>query len=152
MVCYVKLSVFEEVVSKIQLLEYLSLAVFFRFHHLYDTVLQKGLKVITWWQLCIVEAAHSFIPKKTRGWGSRGCGCLWVQQSNSVQRPAVPEAGLSPGLDPWLSNICIGTLGFFKQAFSINKKPVTDTGPSRFTCLWTLHVVLSQMSCATFIS
>lgn len=38
---------YEEVVSKIQLLEYLSLSVFFWFHHLYDTVLQKGLKVIT---------------------------------------------------------------------------------------------------------
>lgn len=105
MVCYVKLSVYEEVVSKIQLLEYLSLSVFFWFHHLYDTVLQKGLKVITWWQLCIVEAAHSFTPKKTRGWGSRGCACLWVQRSNSVQRPAVPEAGSEPRLDPWLSNI-----------------------------------------------
>lgn len=34
----------------------------------------------------------------------------------------------------------------------MHKKPVTDTGPPRFTWPWTLHVVLSQVSCATCIS
>lgn len=155
MLCYVKLFIYEEVLSKIQLLEYLSLSIFFLFHHFYDTVLiQKGLKVLTWWHLCIVEAAHNLTPRKTWGQGSRGYGCLWVQQSSSIQRPADPEAGSEPRvrlLAPWCP-----AWGHWassnRYSALMHKKPVNDTGPSRFTCHWTLHVVLSQMSWATCIS
>lgn len=123
MVCYVKLFIYEEVVSKMQLVEYSSLSIFFLFHHLYDTVLllQKGLKVIiTWWHLCIVEAAQ-FHTKKDSKLGKQR---VWmpVRPAKQLNSKACSPWGRiwAQGYTPGSLISCTGTLGFFKQAFSIN--------------------------------
>lgn len=96
MVCYVKLFIYEEVVSKIQLLEYLSLSVFFfssfLWHSTTPSESSKGSHMMAPVYCRSCRVCHQ---KRLEARGSRGCGCLWVQQRQD----------LSPGLDPWLPDI-----------------------------------------------